>query len=148
MLGIVIATHGSFSEGLKDAAEVIMGQVNNLKTVKLEAGADVQNLGTSIKEAIQSVNENEGVVVLVDLVSASPYNQSLMAISQLDQELQESVYVIGGVNLPMLLETINHQLLATPINEIAQSIINQGKQSMGVWHVSDMSDDDDDDDDF
>ncbi|MGX7109487.1 PTS sugar transporter subunit IIA [Facklamia miroungae] len=145
MLGIVIATHGSFSAGLKDAAEVIMGQVNNIETVQLEAGADVQNLGTAIKEAIQTVNQNDGVIVLVDLVSASPYNQTLMAISQLEESVQKSVYVIGGVSLPMLLETINHQLLGTPIEQIAELVENQGKEALGTWHISKIVDDDDDD---
>jgi PTS system mannose-specific IIA component len=35
MLGIVIATHGKLSDGLKDSAEVIMGETNNIVTVNL-----------------------------------------------------------------------------------------------------------------
>lgn len=146
MLGIVIATHGKLSDGLKDSAEVIMGETNNIATVNLGSGDDVQELGAKIKVAIHEVNKGEGVIVLVDLISASPYNQSVIVTNSLEKELQDSVYIIGGVNLPMLLETINHQILSTPIGQIAEAVIKQGIDSLGNWHVSMMSDDQDEDD--
>lgn len=150
MLGIVIATHGKLSDGLKDSAEVIIGITNNIATVNLNHGDDVQALGAKIKTAIETVNEEEGVIVLVDLVSASPYNQSVLTTSQLDEVVRKNVYIIGGVNLPMLLETINHQILGTPIEQIAPAVLEQGAQSLGVWHVSDVeaSEDEADEDDF
>lgn len=145
MLGIVIGTHGTFSDGLKDSAEVIMGTVNNIETVNLKAGEDVQDLGAKLQEAVHAVDKGKGVIILVDLVSASPYNQSVIAISQFEKELQDSVYVVGGVNLPMLLETINHQMLDTPVKEIAAQVIKQGSEGLGSWHISDIEDDGDDD---
>lgn len=150
MLGIVIATHGKLSDGLKDSAEVIIGVTNNIATVNLNHGDDVQALGEKIKTAVETVNQEEGVIVLVDLVSASPYNQSVLITSQLDEALRKNVYIIGGVNLPMLLETINHQILGTPIEQVAVAVLEQGAQSLGSWHVSDVaaSDDEDDEDDF
>ena len=147
MLGIVIATHGSLSNGLKDSAEVIFGPTNNITTANLNLGDDVQALGATIKEAILEVNQGDGVIVLVDLVSASPYNQSVLVTNSLEKPLQDSVYVIGGVNLPMLLEGINHQLIGTPVEEAAEAVIAQGKNSISDWHVSMTADEDDDEDD-
>lgn len=146
MLGIVIATHGKLSDGLKDAAEVIVGTTNNIATVNLNPGDDVQELGTTIEAAIKEVNKDAGVIVLTDLVSASPYNQSVLITNGLDSELQDKVYVIGGVNLPMLLETINHQILNTSIEEIAPAVLAQGADSLDVWHVSEAAEEDDEDD--
>lgn len=149
MLGIVIATHGSLSDGLKDGAEVIMGATENIATVNLNQGEDIQALGHKIKNAVDHVNQGSGVIVLVDLVSASPYNQSLVTISELLGDLQESIYVIGGVNLPMLLETINQQILGTPIETIAQGVAEQGMTSISTWHISMVSDEEvEEDDDF
>ena len=147
MLGIVIATHGSLSNGLKDSAEVIFGPTNNITTANLNLGDEVQALGATIKEAILEVNQGDGVIVLVDLVSASPYNQSVLVTNSLEKPLQDSVYVIGGVNLPMLLEGINHQLIGTPVEEAAEAVIAQGKNSISDWHVSMIADEDDDADD-
>ncbi|MGX7031446.1 PTS sugar transporter subunit IIA [Vagococcus zengguangii] len=145
MLGIVIVTHGKFSDGLKDSAEVIMGATNNIATVNLGHGEDVKNLNKKIKEALNEVNQGEGVVVLTDLVSASPYNQALLAINDLEPELKDKVHVIGGVNLPMLLETINHQLLGSSIDTIASGIVSQAKEGINNWHFDAQEDNEDED---
>lgn len=146
MLGIVIATHGKLSDGLKDAAEVIVGTTNNIATVNLNPGDDVQELGKQIEAAVKEVDKGAGVIVLTDLVSASPYNQSVLITNSLEPEFQANVYVIGGVNLPMLLETINHQILSTPVEETAPAILAQGADSLDIWHISKVEEEDDEDD--
>ncbi len=148
MLGIVIATHGTLSDGLKNSAEVIFGPTNNIKTANLNLGDDVQALGATIKESIEEVNQGDGVIVLVDLVSASPYNQSVLVTNELENPLQDSVHIIGGTSLPMLLEAINHQLIGTPVEEAAKAVIAQGKNSISDWHVSMIENDDEEDDTF
>ena len=148
MLGIVIVTHGKLSDGLKDSAEVIMGMVNNVATINLNQGEDIQELGTKIRQGIEAVDKGKGIIILVDLIGASPYNQSLLVASELNQELQEAVYVISGANLPILLETINHQILGTPVEQAAQAIATQGENSVERWHISMMTKEENEEDDF
>lgn len=148
MLGIVIATHGKFSSGLKDSANVIMGATTNIATVSLNQGDEISDFGNKIKAAIQEVDKGNGVVVLVDLVSASPYNQSLLIISELEQVNKDSIHVISGVNLAMLLEAINHQLLETPIKTAVELITEQGISSITKWNLADLTVFEDDEDDF
>ena len=97
-----------------------------------------------ITEAISKVNQGDGVIVLTDLISASPYNQSLIATSSLENTLKNDVYVIGGVNLPVLLEAINAQILNTPIHELASAAVEQGKQNIDLWHAADDTEEEDD----
>lgn len=149
MIGVVIATHGSMSDGLKDAANVIVGMVENIETANLNAGDDVNNLGKQIKTAIQDADQGDGVIILTDLVSASPYNQSILAINQIEENKQQDVHVIGGVSLPMVLEAINHQLINTPLEEAVKAIEKQGKESIDTWHITKVNTDDtEDEDDF
>lgn len=131
---------------MKDAAEVIVGTTNNIATVNLNPGDDVQELGKQIEAAVKEVDKGAGVIVLTDLVSASPYNQSVLITNSLEPELQANVYVIGGVNLPMLLETINHQILSTPVEETAPAILAQGADSLDIWHISKVEEEDNEDD--
>lgn len=133
MLGIVIITHGSLSTGLKDAAEVIIGETNNITTLSLNATDNIEDLSLKISASILEVNQNDGVVLLVDIIGASPYNQSLLAINSLDDVLKKQVCLFGGVNLPMLLEVINHQILETPIGDIKEQIVEQTKNCIGVY---------------
>lgn len=148
MLGIVVVTHGSLSDGLKDSVEVIMGTTTNMATVNLNQGDDVQKLGEKINDAIYQVNQKNGVIILVDIISASPYNQAVLVTSQLEHNLRNSVYIVGGVNLPMLLEAINLQLLNTPIEKVAEAIVKQGMDSLSMWHSSMQSEEDEDEDGF
>lgn len=148
MLGIVIATHGKLSDGLKDAAEVVIGEVNNLQTVNLNPQDDIQVFGKRIIDKICEVNQGDGVIILTDIVGASPYNQSVLGINTLDEELQKKVFVVGGVNLPMLLETINHQILSTEIQEAAHAIVLQGSNSLNLRSLSTESSTSNDEDEF
>jgi PTS system mannose-specific IIA component len=147
VLGIVIATHGTLSDGFKDAAEVVIGETNNLETVNLLAGKPVEALGDDITEAIKKVDDGEGVIVYTDLLSASPYNQSVIAINGLDAELQNQVHIISGVSFPMLLEGINHQFLGTPVEQAVSAILEQGNNGIASWNITELAVDDSDDED-
>lgn len=148
MLGIVIVSHGQLSAGLKDSAEVIIGKSEQIYTVSLTPGEDIQQLGETIKKTILAANQGEGVLVFVDLVSASPYNQTVININSLEETLQDQVFVIAGVNLPMLLEAINIQLLNTPLKEGVQEILKQGSKNIQSWHIAMAFENDEDEDDF
>jgi|SRR5699024_6803947 len=145
MLGAVIVTHGKMSEGIVDATELIVGSVENIETISLYQEDNVDNLGLKIKEAIEKVNQNNGVIVFVDLLSASPYNQSLLAINNLNKSLAEQVYVVAGVNLPMVLEFVNQQILESSVDEAIEKIINKYEQGTEVWSIKNLEDEDDDD---
>ncbi len=128
MLGIVIATHGALSDGAKDAATVIMGATENIETVNLNSGDDVQALGGQIKTAIENVQQGDGVLVMVDLLSASPYNQAVLVINELEPALQKKIFVVSGTNLPMVLEAINHQLLAHRLLKRRKRLLRKAKK--------------------
>lgn len=148
MIGIVIATHGSLSDGLKDAAGVVIGSTDRLETVNLNLGDAVEELGTKISDAIHKVDNDDGVIVLTDLLSASPYNQAVLATSKLKGNLQKQVHLISGVNFPMVLEAINHQLIGTDIDEAVPAVVEQGKQGIESWNALLAAVEEEDEDDF
>ncbi|WP_244996780.1 PTS sugar transporter subunit IIA [Caldifermentibacillus hisashii] len=133
MIGIIVATHGRLSDGLVDAAELIIGGTDNIVPLNLFQGDNVQDLNVQILEAIKKVDQNDGVIIFTDLFGASPYNQATLAIHSLPDEQQEKIFVITGVNLPVLIEAINQRMIGTPIGEMVTVILNEGQQSMVVW---------------
>lgn len=58
--------------------------------------------------------------------------------NQMEERRKDSVYVLSGINMPMVLETINHQIIGTSFHEIADQISYQGKEGVNVWHHSPM----------
>ncbi|WP_028125465.1 PTS sugar transporter subunit IIA [Eremococcus coleocola] len=146
VFNILIATHGKMSNGLKDAAETITGMEVQIDTINLISGKVIEEIGQEVTQVINNDNSKEGLLILTDIVSASPYNQSVLAVGNSEEGLQNNIYIIGGVNLPMLLEAINHQLLNNNIQDAVEDIILQGKNGINQWHISQLEDESEDDD--
>lgn len=60
---------------------------------------NVESLMERVEAAVDEVNTGEGVLILVDLFGASPFNASARLAMTRD-----GIEVLAGVSLPMLLE--------------------------------------------
>jgi len=123
MIGICIVTHGELANGLKDSCELIIGEQNQLYTVGLRHGDDFDEFKESVLNGIEKVNSNEGVLVFVDLLGASPYNSVLFNLPQLKQK-NITIRMVSGVNLPMLIEACeqrNHMDLDTVFTKVIKT---------------------------
>lgn len=148
MFKIIIATHGEMSTGIKDAVSTIVGMDGNIHALNLISGKNVDDLGNEYLEILKNDSHEQGALILTDLISASPYNQALLAINTLDIEKRKDVYIIGGVNLPMVLEAVNHNLLNSDIHDVVDLISSQGKEGIVTWNVNLLSSEEDEEDDF
>jgi len=148
MIGIVVATHGKMAEGIVDAAKLIIGSVDNTEVISLVQDDNIDQFGKDLLGKIKEVDNGEGVIIFTDIQSASPYNQSVLAISKLPKDQQKDKYVIPSVNLPMFIEAVNNQLIGTEFEEAVSAIIDQGNQSVDSWSIDQLSEEVDDDDDF
>jgi PTS system mannose-specific IIA component len=101
VVGVILVTHGTMADGLLDAARMIVGEKESLTPVQLHEEDDVEGLMARIETAIEEIDTGDGVLVLVDLPGASPFNASARIAMQSD-----SVNVVTGVNLPMLAEML------------------------------------------
>lgn len=108
MIGILVVSHGSLAAGLLDAAALFLGDQPQLSALMLRDGDDAQLFRLRMKEAVNALDSGDGVLILADLFGGTPCNCAM--------ELQsESVQVIAGVNLPMLMEALSLRD-AVPIN--------------------------------
>ncbi len=99
MIGIILVSHGHMANGMLEAANMIVGDQEGIKAIMLEEMDDVEGLMEKVSGAVQSVDSGDGVLVLVDVFGASPFNASArLAMTR------ENMEVITGMNLPMLLE--------------------------------------------
>jgi PTS system ascorbate-specific IIA component len=103
-VGILIVTHGEVGEAMIRVAEFILGRpltgVDNFQFVQSEThttGSD------ELRAAISENDEGNGVLILTDLVGASPAN----LVSDLLPEFQATM--VTGMNLAMLLRVLNYR---------------------------------------
>jgi PTS system mannose-specific IIA component len=103
MVGVVVLTHSFVGRELIATAEYLLGKMDGIVAVALDGKSDAIQARKIISEAIRSVDEGEGVLILTDLFGGSPSN---LAFSFLDQA---KIDVITGVNLSMVLTFWNYR---------------------------------------
>lgn len=129
MIGILVATHGELASGLIDAGKLIIGDLENVDFISLHEGEIMDVFRNTFEKKIRSLDNGKGVMVLVDVQNATPFNVAGSLISRL-QEDGINIRVVTGVNLPILLETNfirhNHET----VDELYSEIISIGKDSI------------------
>lgn len=149
MIGILIVSHGKLAQAFKSSAEIIFGQVENIDYIGLYPEDDINNFNEKIKEKIINLDKGDGVIVFTDLISASPYTQSQIAISKLENN--EKISLIGNLNFQMLIQAINGQVLEENIDQVVKNILKITKQEVLEWKYEKTqteNPDEEDDDDF
>lgn len=101
MIGLVLVSHGSLAEGLLDAAQLINGELQQMRAVGLQETEDIEGLVERVAQAVNDVDTGEGVLIMVDLFGASPFNASARVKLGAPGRALE---VVTGMNLPMLVE--------------------------------------------
>ncbi|CAM4372176.1 PTS sugar transporter subunit IIA [Kerstersia similis] len=116
MVGVVLVAHAPLAAALAACARHVLGEVN-LACVDVEADAQPEALLQEILQHIVAQDGGEGVILLVDLVGATPFNVALRA-AQAAVETGRSCEILAGVNVPMLLRILNYR--ARPLSELAE----------------------------
>lgn len=127
MIQIVIATHGSLSEGLKNAIELIMGESENMHTFSLYQNTGIEVFGTSMLKKIEAIKTDDGIIVFTDLFGASPYNQATLKM----KNIQDVNYrIISGVNLPMVIECLTLCRMGVALDDLWKQVVDAGREGI------------------
>ena len=98
MIGGLIVTHGRLAVELLNAAEAIVGDIQNIAAVSIGWHDDVDMASDMVEKAIKRVDSGSGVLILTDMFGGTPTN---IASTFLDQG---AIEIVTGVNLPMLIK--------------------------------------------
>ena len=129
MIGGLIVTHGRLATELLNAAEAILGDVQNIAAVSIGWHDDVNLASSMIEKAIKRADSGSGVLVLTDMFGGTPTN---IASTFLDGGVVE---VVTGVNLPMLIKLI--QLEADVDLAAAAALVRENGQN-NIYIASDL----------
>lgn len=129
MVGIILASHGGFAEGIYQSGEMIFGKQENVKACILKPSEGPDDIRKKMEDAIASFDDPEQVLFLIDLWSGTPFNQA----SNLFEQHKDTWAIVTGMNLPMLIEAYGARLQeGITAREIAKQIINSGKDGIKV----------------
>ena len=97
MIGLVLVTHGQLAAEFVRAMEHVVGAQEGIVPICIGPEDDMEARRAEISQAVATVDQGRGVIVLTDLFGGTPSN---LAISLMEPGRVE---VIAGVNLPMLI---------------------------------------------
>lgn len=124
MVGVLILTHGKLADGLKNSVEMIMGQSDSFNTLGLYEGDDFTEFKEKVLDLICELDSGDGVIVLVDLFGASPYNSVMFNYQEIKRK-EKNVRLITGVNLPMVIEALNARTY-TSLDNLYEEVMQMG----------------------
>ncbi|MEN0663631.1 mannose/fructose/sorbose PTS transporter subunit IIA [Caldifermentibacillus hisashii] len=128
MVGIIIASHGDFANGILQSGEMIFGKQENVKAVTLMPSEGPDDVKAKMKEAIASFDNQDEILFLVDLWGGTPFNQA----NSLFEEHKDKWAIVAGMNLPMLIEVFASRLSMNSAREIAAHILGTAKEGVKV----------------
>ncbi|WP_027108774.1 mannose/fructose/sorbose PTS transporter subunit IIB [Lacticigenium naphthae] len=127
MVGIILASHGEFAEGILQSATMIVGEQENIKAVTLKPSEGPDDIRNKMESAIASFNTDE-ILILVDLWGGTPFNQA----NTLFEEHKDTWAIVAGLSLPMLIESLTARFSSENAHEIASTILEVAKDSVKV----------------
>ncbi|WKF66856.1 PTS sugar transporter subunit IIB [Streptococcus equi] len=128
-IGIIIASHGKFAEGIHQSGSMIFGEQEKVQVVTFMPNEGPDDLYEHFNNAIAQFDADDEILVLADLWSGSPFNQaSRVAGENPDRKMA----IITGLNLPMLIQAYTERLMDANagVEQVAANIIKESKDGI------------------
>jgi fructoselysine and glucoselysine-specific PTS system IIA component len=118
----LIATHGTLAAGIKSSLDIIIGSMEHV--FLLQAYVDEQTtVEGQLQKIMAQVDDSDELIVFTDILGGSITNQVLQ------YGLKPNVYVVSGVNLPLVIDIMLADT-ATPAEEVISTAIENAKEQM------------------
>ena len=128
MVGIILASHGEFANGILQSGAMIFGEQENVKAVTLMPSEGPDDVKAKMQEAVASFDNQDEVLFLVDLWGGTPFNQA----NTLYEEHKDKWAIVAGMNLPMVIEAYASRFSMNSAQEIAAHILETAKEGVRI----------------
>ena len=123
MIGILLITHAPLGRAFIDAVTHVFKQApERLEALDVIADQDPDEVRRLAREAIARVDDGAGVLVLTDIMGATPCNCTMQLC------IPGKVDVVAGVSLPMLLRAIGYR--QNELRVVAEMALAGGQKGM------------------
>ncbi len=116
MFNVIVATHGNLATEFEKVLKSFFGKIDQLKVVNL-GDQGINAFSQKIDQVITPC-VNEPTIIFCDIAGGTPFNE--FAKRSINWHNQFALF--GGVNLPILVETLNMRMQGKGINEVIEKI--------------------------
>ncbi|MDA2939165.1 PTS sugar transporter subunit IIA [Acidobacteria bacterium AH-259-A15] len=125
LVGALVVTHGQLGRELVAVAQTIVGEISHVVALSIGWNDDVAESKKRIEEAVQTVNQGKGVIILTDMFGGTPSKLSLSLLKRNELE------IITGVNLPMIIKLAN-QSGKESLSELVIKVKERGQKQISI----------------
>lgn len=128
-IGIIIASHGKFAEGIHQSGSMIFGEQEKVQVVTFMPSEGPDDLYAHFNNAIAQFDADDEILVLADLWSGSPFNQASRVMGE---NPDRKFAIITGLNLPMLIQAYTERMMdaTAGVEQVAANIIKEAKDGI------------------
>lgn len=116
MFNVIIATHGNLATEFERVLKSFFGKIDHLKVINL-SDQGINAFSQKIDQVIAPCL-NEPTIIFCDIAGGTPFNE----LAKRSINWHKQVALFGGVNLPVLVETLNMRMQGKSINEVIGKI--------------------------
>ena len=125
-VGIVIVTHGKTGESLIQEAGFVLGKaMDDILFLEFNHSEDLSGNISEIRMSIATADSGDGVIVLSDLMGASPSN----LIADVLEEYH--AVLVTGINLGMLIRVCNYR--DKTLELVARMAVEGGRRAVKIF---------------
>ena len=127
MIGILLITHGTFGESLiQNICHVLNKRPPLISQLGVAAQDDPLDILPMAQLLLKEVDEGDGVLILTDILGATPANLALKLLEP------GRVECVAGLSLPMLLRALTYR--KTGMETLIQKAISGGHDGVINMH--------------
>ena len=113
---LLIATHEGLASGLVSAHDMLVGKNDQIMTIELN-DSGIRDFRRRFAELMDR-HQSGQVLILTDLRNGTPH----LVAKEYEEAHPDSVRVVSGANLPMVLE-LGHNLISANLDDVARRAI-------------------------
>lgn len=127
MVGIVLASHGGFADGIAQSAQMLFGEQKDFAHVILKPSEGPDDIRGKMEKAIASFENQDEVLFLVDLWGGTPFNQANGLAEKHDKWA-----IVAGMNLPMVVQALTERMMDAnaTARQIATKVVEPAKDGI------------------
>lgn len=114
---VIVVSHGSYSKGLVESVQMLVGEQENLVAYGLFPEQTVATLTEKLEEELKNTPEGEEVLFLTDLFHGSPFNAVVSLMRDFEFEH------VTGINIPLAVEVMMGRYAEKSAHEICEGLL-------------------------
>ena len=123
MVGVLLISHYTLAESLKETVSLIIGEKDNLDILALMKDDKIEDFTEKLKKKVSELDKGNGVLIMADMFGGTPSNASLAAYAEDDR-----VAIITGFNLPLVIEAVMHS--GKPLAELNSMLMEKREKTI------------------